>query len=132
MRSMRSSAASDVQPPENIVDTDTSVNTTSTDSNGGEGKEDVPVDVEAGISQKHGILWMYYDDDGLSHCNDPWSPCHAGLSSEIEAAYQRNPVATVIVNSDKWRYQVDLGSMTQTNLDHPSHRCRSLRRLELS
>lgn len=76
-------------------------------------------------------LWMYFDDDGQPHADEPWSPCDADLSSKMEAAYQVNPSASVTVENEAWRYKMDLGSMTQTNLDHPGHRRRSIKRVEL-
>ena len=130
-----SSTTFDIEPPTSTVnaDIDVSENNTSTTASTGSGNQgDIPVDVEAGIRSPQAAIWMFYDDDGHQECKDPWLPCDEELSSQMEAAYQHNPVASVIIQNDKWRYQVDLGRKTQTNLDHPAHRCRSLRRVPLS
>ena len=131
---MRSSNVSNIATPNSATNacSDVSGNTDSISSTDAGDPQQIPVDVEAGIRQPSEILWMYYDDDGMPHNSDPWSPCDASLSSKIEAAYQSDPTASVIVENETWRYQVDLKTMTQTNLDHPAHRCRSLRRVELA
>lgn len=131
---MRSSNVSTIQVPKDATNTcnDGSSNTGSTDSTGGADQERIPVDVETGIRQPSGILWMYYDDKGMPHAGDPWWPCDEGIASKIEAAYQISRIDCVLVENDTWRYEVDFRAMTQTNLDHPDHRCRSLRRVELT
>ena len=71
------------------------------------------------------ILWYYYDKG--------WCPYDAKASVLVEDQYQHflsNPTVDVLgVKSGYWRYNIDFTAMTQTNVEHPSHTVRNIRRL---
>jgi hypothetical protein len=67
------------------------------------------------------ILWEF-------HGNDGWISYDDLAQVEIEGAYQRNRTAKITIQGFPFRYELDLGKELQTNLDHPAHTSRKIRR----
>jgi hypothetical protein len=78
------------------------------------------------------VSWEYEDNSG-------WTSYGDSHQAVLEASYQiflRNKHSTtackVRIQTDAWAYEVDFEDMVQTNLDHPGHRFRPVRRVEKS
>lgn len=78
---------------------------------------------EGAISHK----WQYKDDHGK------WADYAKKASMEVERAYASwtvNPHIDVrSVQSGDWEYMVDFNQNTQTNIRHPNHKIREIRRV---
>jgi hypothetical protein len=70
------------------------------------------------------VEWEYVD-------NLVWRPYGDAHKLALEDAYQSQQ-SKVHISSDVWAYEVDLGKMLQTNVQHPAHTTRPVRRRELS
>jgi poly [ADP-ribose] polymerase 2/3/4 len=79
------------------------------------------------------VVWEYWVDDGTDGKADGWYPYDAPGAAMTEQLYheaQANPAFTTrIVDSGTWTYRVDLRTMAQTNVTHPSHTVRRIRRV---
>jgi hypothetical protein len=78
------------------------------------------------------VSWEYQDNTG-------WMSYGDSQQAVLESFYKvflRNKRPTtackVHIQTDTWAYEVNLEDMVQTNLDHPGHRSRPVRRLEKS
>ena len=93
----------------------------------------VAPDIETGETPPS-FIWDYQNNDG------GWSTYAESHQVELENAYQAFTVAqtessiaaasssTVRFIIGRWEYQVDIESMQQKNMNHPSHRVRAIRR----
>jgi hypothetical protein len=78
------------------------------------------------------VSWEYEDNSG-------WMSYGDSHQVAVEASYQSflcNTHSTTAckarILTDEWAYEVDFEKMVQTNLDHPGHRFRPIRRVEKS
>jgi hypothetical protein len=78
------------------------------------------------------VSWEYQD-------NSAWALYGDSQQAVLESSYQvflRNKSLTTAcktrIQTDEWAYEVNFEDMVQTNLDHPGHRSRPVRRLEKS
>jgi hypothetical protein len=78
------------------------------------------------------VSWEYEDNLG-------WTSYGDSHQAVLEASYQiflrdkRSTTACKVrIQTDEWDYEVDFEAMSQTNLDHPGHRFRPVRRVEKS
>lgn len=90
---------------------------------------DDTVDLEAGDSSNDSDgTWEFQDNSG-------WTPYGASHQSAIETlykAYNANPQLsdqTIQIQGGEWKYEIDVVSMLQTNMEHPSRTQRAIRRL---
>jgi WWE domain len=71
------------------------------------------------------MIWEFSGDSG-------WREYCASDQNRIESAYQgflSNPSMNAVrIQTDLWTYEVDLAVMVQTNLGHPGHNRRLIRR----
>jgi len=76
--------------------------------------------------------WEYYVNDGVDGKKPGWYPYEDSASVQVErlfAEHSKNPrLATRVVASGYFSYEVDLGSMRQTNVTHPGRKSRKIRR----
>jgi hypothetical protein len=68
-------------------------------------------------------VWEYKDNH--------WRPYGDAHKVTLEAAFQSQQLK-VQISTDKWAYEVDLGGMVQTNVQHHAHTTRPVRRRQLS
>jgi hypothetical protein len=74
------------------------------------------------------VSWEYADDSG-------WTSYGDSHQAVLEASYQnflRNKPTTTPpcrIQTNAWAYEVDFEGMVQTNLGHPGHRLRPVRRV---
>lgn len=74
-------------------------------------------------SEGNAVVWEYLDDAD-------WKPCGDEHQHVIENAYQRfNPSRKVQIKSGHSTYEVDIKSMTRTNMEHVDQTKRNIRRL---
>eukprot|EP00294_Goniomonas_avonlea_P006570 CAMPEP_0114563684 /NCGR_PEP_ID=MMETSP0114-20121206/13263_1 /TAXON_ID=31324 /ORGANISM="Goniomonas sp, Strain m" /LENGTH=239 /DNA_ID=CAMNT_0001749591 /DNA_START=26 /DNA_END=745 /DNA_ORIENTATION=+ len=80
-----------------------------------------------------GLRWQYFLDSPVDGKVPGWYDYDLSASESVEAAYQdwQSDATTDVrsVRSGHFSYQIDFNGMTQTNIDHPAHRVRSIRRL---
>jgi ABC-type branched-subunit amino acid transport system substrate-binding protein len=74
------------------------------------------------------FVWEY-EDDG-------WHPIAPQSQVVVESAYLAyksgsSPSSTKLFKGETWTYDVDFDTMRQTNVNHPSHRQRKVRRTEV-
>lgn len=78
------------------------------------------------------VIWQYYVDDGVDNKATGWYDYDTGASRIVENIYrehQLNPQMDVRrVQSGKFAYHVDFGTLTQTNVTHDDHKQRCIRR----
>lgn len=67
------------------------------------------------------ILWEFHGDEG-------WLPYDDLAQEAIEEAYGRDERAKLTMQAFPFEYQLDLGREVQTNLTHPAHKQRKIRR----
>jgi hypothetical protein len=76
--------------------------------------------------------WEYEDNTGWTSYGDSQQ---AVLESFYQVFLRDKSLTTackVRIQTDAWAYEVNFEDMVQTNLDHPGHRSRPVRRLEKS
>jgi poly [ADP-ribose] polymerase 2/3/4 len=88
---------------------------------------------KAAILNGQGGTFQYWVDDGVDGKVDGWYDYDAEAGQLVDQLHhesQQNPgLLTRIVTSGSWTYIVDLSTMTQTNITHPNHSTRFIRRL---
>ena len=77
-------------------------------------------------SSKYDHVWQYEDGN--------WRNYDLNASDEVEKVYQgylanRGDTDVRAVKSGQWEYMVDFAAMKQTNLQHPNHTIRNVRRV---
>jgi hypothetical protein len=77
-------------------------------------------DLESGLASGN-VTWEFRDNNG-------WKPYSDAHQAVLEVAHQRGDTK-VQLETNEWRYEVDLVAKTQVNLQHPSHRQRKVQRL---
>lgn len=79
-------------------------------------------------------IWQYYLDKPLDGKQVGWHDYFVEASQIVESVYdewQGNADMLVrFVKSGTYTYKVDFNLMTQTNMDHPNHTCRPVRRFD--
>ena len=82
------------------------------------------------IPQVPHITWEYDD-------SDEWQSFNLDLQTDLETAYQcylgeshRTDLATMRYRFGKWEYEIDFGSMIQTNISHTNRTQRKARRFD--
>jgi len=77
-------------------------------------------------------LWQYYVDDGVDGKPVGWydyTRDAAAIVEGVHSEWQNNPTMDVrCVQSGTWCYKVDFNEMRQTNVGHPAHKQRQIRR----
>jgi hypothetical protein len=80
---------------------------------------------------KYDHFWQFKQDNGI------WGNYEVNASDTIEDVYQKylanrgdNDVRAV--KSGQWEYQVDFMAMKQTNIQHPNHTVRDIRRVPVA
>ena len=74
-----------------------------------------------------GVIWEYLD-------NDDWKPYSDPHQLIIESAFRSFAVTKVSksskvrISTSEWEYEIDVTSMVQKNINHPSNRQRDVRR----
>jgi len=71
-------------------------------------------------------VWEFEEDGG-----NGWVQYQSAHQIQLEQAYQRDPVGVTTIKHFPWTYAVDMSVNLQTNLDHPSRKCRKIRRIDL-
>jgi len=78
--------------------------------------------------------WEYYVDKPVDGKRPGWYPYDAAAVVNMErfhAQFQSNTeMGTRYVYSGTWNYEVDFTRMQQTNIDHPNHTTRQIRRVK--
>jgi len=82
----------------------------------------------AALGSKFSHVWQY-DDNG-------WNNYEINASDKVEEVYQdylsnRGNTDVRAVKSGQWEYMVDFLAMKQTNLLHPNHTIRNIRRVPI-
>lgn len=94
-------------------------------------KQNFQVKAEAFASEH--ARWQYWVGDGVDGKANGWyeyDESGTTLAEQLYMEFQNNPWLTErIVASGQWSYLVNLLSMTQTNIVHPNHTCRHIRRV---
>jgi len=76
------------------------------------------------MRKKENIIWQYKHGKWLDYDTD--------ASVQVELAYQdwlgNKSVDVRAVKSGSFQYQVDFNQMKQTNIQHPNHTMREIRR----
>jgi len=81
-----------------------------------------------------GLLWQYYVDDGVDGKRVGWYDYFKDAAEIVEGVYSewvRNPTSGLdvrCVQSGHFCYRVDFNLMQQTNITHPDHTQRQIRR----
>eukprot|EP00567_Pseudictyota_dubia_P002061 CAMPEP_0197465518 /NCGR_PEP_ID=MMETSP1175-20131217/64580_1 /TAXON_ID=1003142 /ORGANISM="Triceratium dubium, Strain CCMP147" /LENGTH=917 /DNA_ID=CAMNT_0043001535 /DNA_START=549 /DNA_END=3302 /DNA_ORIENTATION=- len=75
-------------------------------------------------------VWEYLDATGK------WKRYDAASQGKIENVYQQfsagsSPVSTLQIKSGEWRYEIDVDSMKQTNIEHSNRTKRKIRRRQV-
>jgi len=94
------------------------------------GSAAMPAKVKA-VGSKYDHVWQYEDNGGV------WKNYEIAASDTCEEVYQgylanKGDTDVRAVKSGEWEYQVDFMAMKQTNIQHPNHKVRSLRRLPIA
>jgi hypothetical protein len=83
------------------------------------------------------VLWEYDADDGQWKCD--WQAFDQAITDALEAkflewkSHRQDPTAAAAkyvheFKAGEWKYEVDVGMMTQTNVEHPAKTQRKVRR----
>jgi len=76
--------------------------------------------------------WQYWVDDGIDDKANGWYDYTVDGSRVVEQLYQEHLLNSGLskrtVRSGKWKYNVDLERMVQTNVQHPNKTSRRIRR----
>jgi WWE domain len=82
-----------------------------------------PVGVEAAPARE--MIWEYQDNNGWRE----YGRLHQDIIESAYLAFLDDPnMNTVQIRTDLWTYELDLVAMVQTNVEHPSHNRRPIRR----
>mmetsp|Transcript_18867 Transcript_18867/g.54627 ORF Transcript_18867/g.54627 Transcript_18867/m.54627 type:complete len:124 (-) Transcript_18867:217-588(-) len=79
----------------------------------------------SGVEGKQKVTWEYLDAKGT------WTAYGPLLQGIIEGRFQKDlspQQAVVQFKSGEWRYEVNMKSMEQTNIEHHAHTKRKVRR----
>jgi len=78
-------------------------------------------------------MWQYYVNDGVDGKEVGWYNYDAGASETVDEVYHQwldnTSYAVRCVESGHFRYQVNFGTMTQTNIAHHGRKQRQVRRV---
>eukprot|EP01134_Creolimax_fragrantissima_P001491 CFRG1491T1 len=79
------------------------------------------------------VIWQYWVDDGVDGKDDGWYNYDENGAQMSEQLYSEstlnNNFNARMISSGNWVYAVDFQKMTQTNVVHPSHTIRHIRRV---
>jgi len=80
------------------------------------------------VGSKYDHVWQYEDNGAV------WKNYDIAASDTVEEVYQgylanRGDSDVRAVKSGEWEYQVDFMALKQTNIQHPSHKVRNIRRV---
>jgi hypothetical protein len=85
--------------------------------------QECPVDADL----ESGVIWEYLD-------NDDWKPYSDPHQVLLESAFRSFAVTKVSksskvrISTSEWEYEIDVASLVQKNIKHPSNRQRDVRR----
>lgn len=77
-------------------------------------------------SSSSDVTWEYRDNNGWK----PFSSMHQAIIERHHQAFTKKKVRSskVTINTDEWKYEVDVARLVQRNVDHRGHKRRDIQR----